>query len=581
MNGAASSQAASGHHQGRGRGGSHHGSWAQMLGSTLPTRLNKNVLEIVLEKDERGAFNVSDEDCCKLMKKIGLETIPGVQVDAVQICPNGRGVILITLKDGFPLDAFCRYDVHDVTASGIRAVNVKPAGKREAIVTVKGLHPNTRDEGVIDYLNKFGRVVTTKVVHSTFGDGPLKGIKNGDRLFKVELQPSSNIGSYHVLDGQKVTVRYPGQQQTCARCHETASNCPGGGMARRCEAAGGAKVELCDHIMQLWKKIGYSPGELEVAAVYDDHGEDVEQIVASPHTGGKFTPVKLFSEPNKFAGVSVKQFQKDTDAGDIMEFLVRSGLPESAKESVMIKSNGVVTIKNLENDVCLALIENIHNKKNFNRKLFCNGIIPLTPEKTVSASVASTVPSATSVTPTVASQASAPATSTCSPARGPPALDHQATQATSEPEFTHTMDSPASSVEVSPAQPFDGSPCHIIGEQSFIPNHPDKQSDDAFLRRHSLSLRTPPLGSLADDILNSAPSLLKTRNILSEIKQMSEQLSDFGSCISSNSEDENDLTWNAKKKKRKAKHSPHDKSYFLKKINAENQSMVSPIHPTP
>ena len=97
----------------------------------------------------------------------------------------------------------------------------------------------------------------------------------------------------------------------------------------------------------------------------------------------------------------------------------------------------------------------------------------------------------------------------------------------------------------------------------------------------SLSLRTPPLGSLADDILNSAPSLLKTRNILSEIKQMSERLSDFGSCISSNSEDENDLTWNAKKKKRKAKHSPHDKSYFLKKINAENQSMVSPIHPTP
>ena len=42
-------------------------------------------------------------------------------------------------------------------------------------------------------------------------------------------------------------------------------------MVRRCELAGGIKVELCDHIMQLWPKIGYSTGELEVAAVYDNH----------------------------------------------------------------------------------------------------------------------------------------------------------------------------------------------------------------------------------------------------------------------------------------------------------------------
>ena len=305
---------------------------------------------------------------------------------------------------------------------------------------------------------------------------------------------------------------------------------------------------------------------LEVAAVYDDHGEDGEAAaVASPHTGGKFTPVKVHTEPEKFAGVAVKQFPKDTDSGDIMDFLIRSGLPESAKESVMIKSNGAVTIKNLENHVCLALIENIHNKKNFNRKLFCNGFIPLTPEKPVTSSEAST---ATSATSTVTSQASSPATGNSSPAQCPPALDHQASQATS-------------SVKVSPAKPFAGSPSQSIGEKSFIVDHPEMQSDEAFLRRHSLSLRTPPLGSLADDILYSAPSLLKTRNILSEIKQMSEQLSDFGSCISSNSEDEKDLTWNSKKKKRKAKESPPDRNYFLKKMNSENQNLVSPIHPTP
>ena len=583
MNGAAAFPALSGgpaHQGGVGKGGGHHSSWAQMLGSTLPTRLNKNVLEIVLEKDERGAFNVSDEDCCKVMKKIGLETIPGVQVETVQIRPNGRGVILSTLKDGFPLDAYCRYDVLEVTASGIRAVNVKPAGKREVIVTIKGLHPNTRDEAVIDYLNKFGRVVTTKVVHSTFGDGPLKGIKNGDRMFKIELKPSSNIGSYHILDGQKVTARYPGQHQTCARCHETSFNCPGGGMARRCEAAGGIKVELCDHIMQLWQKIGYSPGELEVAAVYDDHGQEVEEpAVASPHTGGKFTPVKVHSEPHKFTGVSVKQFPKTTDAGEIMEFLVRSGLPETAKDSVLIKANGHVTVKNLENDVCMTLIENIHNKKNFNRKLFCNGIIPLTPEKPLPSSVPTPQVSATT---TATTTPTAPATVACSLAHGPPAHDPPAsdtvvTKETSAPAVTPTMTSPASSVEVSPTQFSAGSLTHIIGDQSFLPT----ENDEAFLRRHSLSLRTPPHGSLAKDILYSAPSFLKTRNILSEIKQMSEHLSDFGSCVSSTSasEEENDVGWKSKKKKkRKSSRSPPDKSFFLKKINSENQSQVSPTH---
>ena len=564
----AASTRGSGHHGGGARGGSHHSSWAQMLGSTLPTRLNKNVLEIVLEKDERGAFNVSDEDCFRLMKKIGLETIPGIQVEAVQICPNGRGVILITLKDNFPLEVFCRYDVFDVTASGIRAVNVKPAGKREVVVTVKGLHPNTRDDAVIDYLGKFGRVVTTKVVHATFGDGPLKGFRNGDRSFKVELKPHSNIGSYHILDGQRVTIRYPGQQQTCARCHETASRCAGGGMARRCEAAGGVKVELCDYIMGLWQRIGYSPGVLEVAAVYDDHGEVGEHVEgqANPQTGGKFTPTKVVSEPERFSGVSVKQFPRDTDAGDIMEFLLMSGLPETHKESVLIKSNGAVTIKNLDNAVCRKLIENIHNKKHFNRRLFCNGIIPLTPVK-----------------PATSAEIAAPATDHSSPARSPPANDSQSTAnlisqgntsstlitSASVPIYTHTVASPASAGSVSPTT----SLVHF-GDQ-----FEDLQASNIeFTRRHSLSLRSPPPGSVARDILYSAPStapsLLKTRNILSEIKLMSEQLSDFGSCVSSlssSSEGEDDSEKNKKKNKnkRKSSKSPPERTYFLKKLNAE------------
>ena len=251
----------------RGDTGNDRKSWAEMLGSSLTPGLNKNVLEIVLDKDLRGAFIVSEVDCARVMRKIGLDQRPGVHVEAVQICPNGRGVILITLKPDVAVANFCRHDVLEVTASGIRAVHIKPAGKRDAVVTIKGLHPNTRDDGVLIYLNKFAKSVTNRVIHGVYAEGPLKALKNGDRSYKLEIKPNENIGTYHVLDGQKVTLRYPGQQQTCARCHEVAKNCKGGAMARRCETAGGVKVDLSDYIINLWNKIGYVPGDVELAAV--------------------------------------------------------------------------------------------------------------------------------------------------------------------------------------------------------------------------------------------------------------------------------------------------------------------------
>ena len=82
-----------------------------------------------------------------------------------------------------------------------------------------------------------------------------------------------------------------------------------------------------------------------------------------------------------FRGVVIKQFPKDTDDGEVMEFLTTAGLPESLKESVLIKDNGTAVIKGLDSCTCKKLIERIHNTKEFGRKLFCNGLTPMTPEK--------------------------------------------------------------------------------------------------------------------------------------------------------------------------------------------------------
>ena len=114
-------------------------------------------------------------------------------------------------------------------------------------------------------------------------------------------------------------------------------------MVKRCEEAGGMKIELSDYILKLWKDIGYVPADVELAAVFDEQ------------TGGYFTPTKLVTEPGSYGGVSIGRFPKDTDPGDIVELLVTSGLPEQLINNVVTNTNGAVTINNLENSVCLTL----------------------------------------------------------------------------------------------------------------------------------------------------------------------------------------------------------------------------------
>ena len=502
-------------------------SWAQMVGGNLPSSWNKNILEILLEKDDKGPFNVSDTDCSHLLSKLGVDPRPGGLVEAIQICPTGRGVILITFKQGVVLDNFCRYDVIEVTRSGVRAVHVKPAGKRDVVVTLKGLHPNTRDDGVINYLSKYGKLVSNKVVYGTFGEGPLKGVRNGDRSFKMEIKADTNIGTYHAVDGQRVTLRYKGQLQTCARCFETAVTCKGGAIARKCEAAQGEKVEFSEFILKLWQDIGYSPGEVEMAAIYDELNIYDAATDPAAQKVGTFTPEKQVTEPEKFSGVNIKQFPKDADHGEIIEFLVKAGLPETLKDTVVIRNNGLVTIKGLTNSVCLDLISSIHNKVEFGKKLFCNGFIALTPEKEGEISEPQAVTPASQPTPVSQSSTGSK-----------PALDVEE----------------ASQESITTTSSFSNSSMPSLTESDF-------SSASAVVRRYSLSLsERPPACSIAADILHSRSSLL------SEIRDLNEQLSEFGSCLSSDySDDEvkNDKTKN--RSKRKAGKSPIKSDEKMKK----------------
>jgi hypothetical protein len=96
-----------------------------------------------------------------------------------------------------------------------------------------------------------------------------------------------------------------------------------------------------------------------------------------------------------------------------------------------------------------------------------------------------------------------------------------------------------------------------------------------------LSLRSPPFGSLAAEILKSSvtPHFQRANSLLTDLKEMTARFSDFESCLSSSDDevtaketDDNGFrSMNEKKRrwksKRKKSYSPPGIESFLKKVN--------------
>ena len=73
------------------------------------------------------------------------------------------------------------------------------------MVTVSGLHPNTKDQAVVKYLEAHGKVSKAeKVIHHVFPGTPgstlCAGKLNGNRSFVMELK--TQMGSFHIIDGE-------------------------------------------------------------------------------------------------------------------------------------------------------------------------------------------------------------------------------------------------------------------------------------------------------------------------------------------------------------------------------------------
>ena len=349
-------------------------SWASKAVESI-SKNDRNVMDIMLEKDTKGAFALSDVEVARVLQKLGADMRPGVHIEGVQICPMGKNVIQVMLNKKVDIDHFSKKELFEVK-SGVRISEIRKSGQSEVTLSIKGLHPSTPDTKVFEYLQCLGKMDKKRVIMDTFKSGPLSGLQNGVRKYQLLLRSDIVVGPFHVIDGQKVSISFTGQRRFCFRCLKISRECLGRGIARDCEEAGGDRVIFSDFIKQYWNIIGYSPANTvdpnEMDSLEDEIIVDMNLTTPKP-----FPKEKV----EKWGGVTLKWFPKGADNGDIRSFLITHGLPETHQD-ILFESKGQVVIQQLSADICKLLSDSVNGKKFKDRRLiYCNPYIPLTPEK--------------------------------------------------------------------------------------------------------------------------------------------------------------------------------------------------------
>ena len=170
----------------------------------------------ILEKQQGSYFNLSMLETENLLKRLNIDVSHFTGVSA---CPEGRPVVFITLHPDVDITRFLYRNESHVVKEGVRTTTIRQEGKKGKVIRITGLHPNTKDQAVIKYLSAHATVSTTeKVTHHVFpgepGSSLCAGKLNGNRSYVVEVKVA--MGSYHIIDGEKVSLRYGGQEWTYA-----------------------------------------------------------------------------------------------------------------------------------------------------------------------------------------------------------------------------------------------------------------------------------------------------------------------------------------------------------------------------
>ena len=161
------------------------------------------------------------------------------------------------------------------------------------------------------------------------------------------------LGSYHIIDDTKVSIRYRGQSRTCAKCHKAALGCPGLGMAKDCTAQ---RVMLSDAMKSHWKEIGFEPDQ----SVGYDVLEEEDDIVVQIGKINKKVDRTLGELNGNYCGIKVVGTDHDENLVELHSLLVEYGLPDEKKVQDLLQFGRTVYVKDVESEACKIIVQNIH-----------------------------------------------------------------------------------------------------------------------------------------------------------------------------------------------------------------------------
>ena len=146
------------------------------------------------------------------------------------------------------------------------------------------------------------------------------------------------------------------------------------------------RVDLKDHMKQLWGEVGFKPDSFELA---EGSGEVLEEEIEKE--AKSFTPPPR-AKPSqaameRYTGIQVRNFPLNVEIEEVMVILEENGLPKGMKDNVNIfkkKRNSYVDVEPLPAETCTMLIEKLDMKEIYigdKRVLHCGGLTSVSPVK--------------------------------------------------------------------------------------------------------------------------------------------------------------------------------------------------------
>ena len=360
-------------------------------------RLKRNVLEIHIEKSDKFAqVDLSGDTMVRVLKSIGMNL--NTELEGSFVVYGNTPVIIALCREGVNLEKFCLTESIAITKNMSTGI-IRPAGKRDVMVTVCGLHWNTPDSLVQEYIQKFGgKLITSGVLYVKYKQGALTGKFNGERQYQVDFTGTTKkMGTFHYLDGMRLKIFYRGNENTCGRCHQGRNKCPGQAVAKACQENKGDKVLLSDHMRKLWAEIGFNPTSFELEDDQDEEETNTEkhdtkqgdrEVIAE-----KIAPAKAtITEENieKITGPKLNNVPREKTEEEIVEFLekhtkldkdnLKIQMTDSGRDNSTVRVISGIDISDVLDAV--AKIDFKESKEKFwDRPIYAIAIRDLTPTK--------------------------------------------------------------------------------------------------------------------------------------------------------------------------------------------------------